>query len=279
MQSARTKLPVIFIAVSVIFACALRFFQLFTLTDIKSGLVVGGEKTSCAIYGIIALCALACGVFAKSIGRLDIKFVLPRKNNYVIFCSTALSVFFFIDFIHQCFNCYNYVERVSYVEPAYIVPLIICAALGIVSSFYFAVFTMTVKGTNYDFRNFTIFHFAPAAWAFTRLCVILTKLVDFFNGIETYIEFITLVFVICFSFSFVSSVDKKDGTITSFFAFSSVMLLSASLILTVPRVLMMITGNYNLLTDTDFSLGTYFMLGIFAVSVLKNVNKESLRDS
>lgn len=279
MQSARTKLPVVFIAVSVICACALRFFQLFTLTDTNTGLVVGGEATSIAVYCIIAFCALMCAVYAKGVSRLNNKFALPLKNRQVIFCSGALSVFFFVDFIHQCFNCYNYVGKVSYVEPAYLIPLIICAALGVASSFYFAALSMTVNGANYDFRNFTIFHFVPAAWAFTRLCVILTKLVDFFNGIETYAEFITLVLVICFLFSFVSSIDKKDSTVTSFFAFSAAMLLAMSLILTVPRILMMISGNYDLLADTDFSPGTYFMLGIFAVSVLKNVNKESIKEN
>lgn len=279
MQSARTKLPVVFIVLSVICACALRFFQLFSLTDTNTGLVVGGEKTSALIYALIAFCAVLCAVSAKSIKEKERKFTIAHKNPQILFCSGALSVFFFADFIHQCFNCYNYVGRVSYVEMAYVIPLVISAALGIVSSFYYAALSMTINGANYDFRNFTVFHFAPAAWAFTRLCVIMTKLVDFLDGIETYLEFVTLVLVICFSFSFVSAIDKKDGNITWLFAFSAVMLLSMSLLLTVPRILMMISGNYALLSDTDFSLGTYFMLGIFAVSVLKNANKESLKEN
>lgn len=279
MQSARTKLPVVFIIVAVICACALRFFQLFTLTDTDTGLVVTGEKTSGAIYILTVVCAVLCGIYAKGVKERQQKFTLNSNKRWVLLFSAGLSIFFFVDFIHQCFNCYDYIGRVSYVELAYIIPLVISAALGVLSSFYYAALSMTISGANYDFRNFTVFHFAPAAWAFTRLCIIMTKLVDFFNGIETYLEFITLVLVICFSFCFVSAVDKKDGTVTAPFVFSAVMLFAASLILTVPRIIMMITGNYALLSDADFSLGTYFMLGIFAFSVVKNINNESLKEN
>lgn len=278
MQRARTKLPVLFIALTVVGSCALRFFQLLKFTDHSTGLVDEKNELSLVVYGLLGLSLVFALLYGKTVKDRHCVFNIEKSGKAVYISALVLAVSFFADFIHQCFNCYSYIESVSYVEYTYVIPLIISAVLGLISSFYFIVFYLSSKGTNYDFRNFTVFHFAPSAWAFTRLCVIMSKLVDPLDGIETCMEFVVLVLTICFMFSFVSAVDKKDAGVTCFFTFSCVSLFSFGFVLTVPRILMLISGNIKHLANSDFSVSTYLMLGILAFAVIKDISKKNTKE-
>lgn len=279
MQRARTKLPVLFIALTVIGSCALRFFQLLKFTDSSTGLVENKSELSFAVYGLMGLSLIFSLLYGKTVKDRHSIFNIENSGKTVYVSALVLAVAFFADFIHQCYNCYSYIESVSYVEYTYVIPLIISSVLAVISSFYFIVFYLSSKNTNYDFRNFTVFHFAPPAWAFTRLCVIMSKLVDPLDGIETCIEFLVLVLAICFMFSFVSTVDKKDAQVTCFFTFSCVSLFSFGAVLAVPRILMLISGNVKLLSKSDFSVSTYLMLGVLAFAVIRDISKKNTKET
>lgn len=275
MQSAKAKLPVLFITASVICACALRFFQLFTLTDASTGAVIGGKKSSIALYVLMLFCAVICAVSALRDKKSQNKtLVFSPKGKAVFISSCLLSVCFFFNFIRLCFNCYSCTQTAAYISASYIVPLMLSAVFAILSCFYFAVLALTARGSNYDFKNFTVFHFAPAVWAFLRLCILMTG-ISLMGAVEAYIEVAVLALIICFVFCFAYTVDNKDGVVAPIFAFSCRMLLAVSAILTVPRLLMLITGNGELLYNAELSLGTYLMLGVFAVSVISRQSENN----
>lgn len=278
MQRARTKLPVIFIVLTVAVSCALRFFQLLRLTDSSTGMVESSSSTSIALYACLTLCLAFSFWYGILYKKRQTVFNIENSGKSVGFLTLLMAIFFFADFIHQCYNCYSYVESVTYVEYTYVIPLVVSAVFAVISCFYFLVFFLSSRGANYDFRNFTVFHFAPAVWAFARLCVIMSKLVDPLDGIETCMEFAVLILAICFNFCFLSAVDKKNARVTCLFSFSAVSLSSFCTVLTVPRILMIISGNIKLLAKPDFSTITYLVLGLFALAVIRDISKKNTKE-
>lgn len=274
----RTRLPVVLIILTVAASCALRFFQLLRLTDTSTGLVDSSSPTSAGIYICLALCLAFSFWYGVITKKKQAVFDIENSGKSVGFLTLLMAVFFFADFIHQCYNCYSYVESVSYIEYTYVVPLVISSVFAVISCFYFLIFYLSSRGTNYDFRNFTVFHFAPAIWAFARLCVIMSKLVDPIGGIETCLEFLVLILAICFNFCFLSGLDKKKAQVTSLFSFSAVSLSSFCIVLTVPRILMIISGNIKLLVKPDFSTITYLVLGLFALAVIRDISKKNTKE-
>ncbi len=275
MQRTRARLSVFLIIITVIAACALRFFQLFKLTDSDTGLVTGSSGTSLIIYSLLAL-TLGFAVIYAGFDDIKVKtFDFENKNKKILMASFLLMLGFFVDYIHQCYNCCIYFDSVSYVEYTYVIPLIISGLLALMSSFYIFTFMLTVKSSGYDFRNFTVLHFLPLAWGFSRLCVIMTKIVYALSGIESIIELGTLIFSMCFWLNFISAVDKQNFAAAKTFVFSSIMLMAFSTVLVVPRALMIITGNASLLYEKDFTSTAYIMSGIFACVLTLDINKRN----
>lgn len=266
MQKMRAKIPVYFMIIPVIASCVLRFFQLLDFTDKKTGSVIGGGYMSLAVYILLAVAMLFDFVYVKNktsfVPLLD--FEKSSKAEYA--ASAFFAVTYFADFVHQAYNCYSYISRVSYIEYAYLIPLAVSGVLALLCCFYFVCFSVTAGGSNYDFRNFTLFHFMPVIWCFSKLIMMMLKIIDVKQNVEGVLEFLLVSFMIMFFFCYIVMVDNK-GEMSRVFIFfaNSVLIIAAVLVL--PRYAVIVSGNFGVLSPVDYTGLTYLAAGIFAVTL------------
>lgn len=266
MQKARAKISVLLMIITVSAACILHFFQIYSKNSIAGAYVV---------YLMIFSGFIFAGIYANSKKNLAKTFDIENGQRSVFLSSIILSISFFYDFVHQGYNCYDYVSRVSYIDYTYIVPIGISGIFALLSCFYFTAFSLTVRGSNYDFRNFTLLHFAPVIWAIIKLFGIMLQIVDVNVNSETCCEFILLCVILSFLLNMISAIDRGDAPTTRLFVFSASMLAFMSCVVGAVRIALIIADKSANINDADFSAVTYVMLGIFAVNLLVDINKRS----
>ena len=194
------------------------------------------------------------------------------KSDY--YAAILVSASFFYDFVHQIYNCYGYISKTSYVEYTYIVPLALSGVFALLCCFYFGTVSLSLTGSNFDFKNFTLIHFVTIMWCFLKLLLIMQKLVDFKLDVDCLLEFLTLISLTVFFFCFISSIDKQ-GEIRKGFILFSILSLIFSFTLAAPRLLMIIIGKGNLLSNVDYSLITYIVIGAYARSLSNKALKRN----
>ena len=273
MQNTRAKIPALLIVITAVAACILRFFQL-TQEGSSYTHIAGLALPVYSVYPLLFLGLAFCVIYASLKKNLAATFDFEHAGNSVYLSSWLLALTFFYDFIHQGYNCYQYISDTSYMDYTYLVPLCITCIFALFSCFYFITVAVSVKNTNYDFRNFTLLHFIPIVWAFTKLFSIMLQIVDIGENVDIACEFILLCTILCFLLSMVSAVDKKDAPATRMFVFSCAFLGFMSFTVGVPRIAAILTGAVAA-DQATYSAVTYIMLGVFSLCLLNDVNKRS----
>lgn len=261
-------------------ACFIRFFQFLKYTDAKSGLVVGDDLLTFVLYGVVALSLFFCFLyffFSKRYERI-IAFI-GNKSIYITLL--ILSFTYFFDFVHQVYNCAQYISQddtQNYIE-YYLLPMAFQAVFAILTCFYLIICAKSVKGTLIDFKYFKLFHLTPFLWGFCRLLVILTEIFDV-ESVESFLEFIFIVIYCGYTLCCASAVDSDDGKIKPLLSFFALSLFSVSIAFSLARILMIISGNYEDLSRVTFSALTYLFIGLFALNcelsvfITENVSKD-----
>lgn len=269
MQRARGKLPIYLIAVLVFSSCLVHFFQLLRYTDKNTGLVTGETMLPFILYALVFAAAGAAGFYAKGCHSIE-PVNLSGINKTLYFSSALLSVTMFADFLHQCFGCYDYISKTNYIEYVYIIPLALSGLFALMSCFYFATLSVTAKGSNYDFKNFTLLHLAPVLWAFLRLILIMIKIIDVKRDADTALEFLLLSFMLLFFFCYISMIDN-GGRVSRLFIFSAIVVFSIAAVLVLPRLVLMVMGRGDVLYHAAYTGISYFAVGLFAVLQIKMI--------
>lgn len=274
MQNKTAKIPLILSTVAAGVAVFLRFRQLLFFTDNSTGFVVPeGEIYSYWIYGLIFCSAALCLVFAFRC-RCTAPGTAQKPQRKIAVFAFLNAGAFFADFVLQAFDCFNYIENTAYLERNELVLMVLLGAFALLSSFYYITVGMTLSGSQYDFRSFRFFHFVPVLWAVIRLLDILVEMVNVSMGTETVVEFIFLVFLLMFYFSFITAAvsERNAGRGIVFFALVTFML---SVILELPGIITSFIGRQSELSDAVFSRITDLICGLFAASFAGNLLKRS----
>ena len=269
------------VIITALAACFIRFFQFLKYTDAKSGLVVGDDLLTFVLYGVVALSLFFCFLyffFSKRYERI-IAFI-GNKSIYITLL--ILSFTYFFDFVHQVYNCAQYIsedDTQNYIEYNYLLPIAFQAVFAILTCFYLIICAKSVKGTLIDFKYFKLFHLTPFLWGFCRLLVILTEIFDV-ESVESFLEFIFIVMYCGYTLCCASAVDSDDGKIKPLLSFFALSLFSVSIAFSLARILMIISGNYEDLSRVTFSALTYLFIGLFALNcelsvfITENVSKD-----
>ena len=269
------------VIITALAACFIRFFQFLKYTDAKSGLVVGDDLLTFVLYGVVALSLFFCFLyffFSKRYERI-IAFI-GNKSIYITLL--ILSFTYFFDFVHQVYNCAQYISQddtQNYIEYNYLLPVAFQAVFDILTCFYLIICAKSVKGTLIDFKYFKLFHLAPFLWGFCRLLVILTEIFDV-ESVESFLEFIFIVMYCGYTLCCASAVDSDDGKIKPLLSFFALSLFSVSIAFSLARILMILSGNYEDLSRVTFSALTYLFIGLFALNcelsvfITENVSKD-----
>ena len=269
------------VIITALAACFIRFFQFLKYTDAQSGLVVGDDLLTFVLYGVVALSLFFCFLyffFSKRYERI-IAFI-GNKSIYITLL--ILSFTYFFDFVHQVYNCAQYINQddtQNYIEYNYLLPMAFQAVFAILTCFYLIICAKSVKGTLIDFKYFKLFHLAPFLWGFCRLLVILTEIFDV-ESVESFLEFIFIVIYCGYTLCCASAVDSDDGKIKPLLSFFALSLFSVSIAFSLARILMIFSGNYDNLSRVTFSAVTYLFIGLFALNcelsvfITENVSKD-----
>lgn len=269
------------VIITALAACFIRFFQFLKYTDAKSGLVVGDDLLTFVLYGVVALSLFFCFLyffFSKRYERI-IAFI-GNKSIYITLL--ILSFTYFFDFVHQVYNCAQYISQddtQNYIEYNYLLPMAFQAVFAILTCFYLIICAKSVKGTLIDFKYFKLFHLTPFLWGFCRLLVILTEIFDV-ESVESFLEFIFIVIYCGYTLCCASAVDSDDGKIKPLLSFFALSLFSVSIAFSLARILMILSGNYEDLSRVTFSALTYLFIGLFALNcelsvfITENVSKD-----
>lgn len=269
------------VIITALAACFIRFFQFLKYTDAKSGLVVGDDLLTFVLYGVVALSLFFCFLyffFSKRYERI-IAFI-GNKSIYITLL--ILSFTYFFDFVHQVYNCAQYISQddtQNYIEYNYLLPMAFQAVFAILTCFYLIICAKSVKGTLIDFKYFKLFHLTPFLWGFCRLLVILTEIFDV-ESVESFLEFIFIVMYCGYTLCCASAVDSDDGKIKPLLSFFELSLFSVSIAFSLARILMILSGNYEDLSRVTFSALTYLFIGLFAMNcelsvfITENVSKD-----
>lgn len=269
------------VIITALAACFIRFFQFLKYTDAKSGLVVGDDLLTFVLYGVVALSLFFCFLyffFSKRYERI-IAFI-GNKSIYITLL--ILSFTYFFDFVHQVYNCAQYISQddtQNYIEYNYLLPIAFQAVFAILTCFYLIICAKSVKGTLIDFKYFKLFHLTPFLWGFCRLLVILTEIFDV-ESVESFLEFIFIVMYCGYTLCCASAVDSDDGKIKPLLSFFALSLFSVSIAFSLARILMILSGNYEDLSRVTFSALTYLFIGLFALNcelsvfITENVSKD-----
>ena len=269
------------VIITALAACFIRFFQFLKYTDAKSGLVVGDDLLTFVLYGLVALSLFFCFLyffFSKRYERI-IAFI---GNKSIYIALLILSFTYFFDFVHQVYNCAQYISQddtQKYIEYNYLLPMAFQAVFAILTCFYLIICAKSVKGTLIDFKYFKLFHLAPFLWGFCRLLVILTEIFDV-ESVESFLEFIFIVMYCGYTLCCASAVDSDDGKIKPLLSFFALSLFSVSIAFSLARILMILSGNYEDLSRVTFSALTYLFIGLFALNcelsvfITENVSKD-----
>lgn len=269
------------VIITALAACFIRFFQFLKYTDAKSGLVVGDDLLTFVLYGVVALSLFFCFLyffFSKRYERI-IAFI-GNKSIYITLL--ILSFTYFFDFVHQVYNCAQYISQddtQNYIEYNYLLPMAFQAVFAILTCFYLIICAKSVKGTLIDFKYFKLFHLTPFLWGFCRLLVILTEIFDV-ESVESFLEFVFIVMYCGYTLCCASAVDSDDGKIKPLLSFFALSLFSVSIAFSLARILMILSGNYEDLSRVTFSALTYLFIGLFALNcelsvfITENVSKD-----
>lgn len=264
MQKIRAKIPVYLMIIPVAASCVLRFFQLLNFTDKSTGNTFGsGIKLSFVTYALLAAALIFDALYSKNKIQLKPRLDFNKGGRLQNAACVFLAVACFADFLHRIYNCYNHVSKIGYMEYAYLLPMAVSGLIALLCCFYFVCVLKTLKGSNYDFRNFTFFHFAPIAWCFSNLIIMMLHIIDVKKNTEGVLEFLLMVFITMFFFCYVSMLDKS-GNVSVLFIFFANAVLIFSTALVLPRYAVMISGNAELLRTEEYTGLTYIALGVFS---------------
>ena len=247
-------------------ACFLRFFQLIRFTDSQTGFVIGDNSLTYILYGVLVL-SVAFAALYSFLARKRIRKINFIGNKGIYASVIALCITYFFDFVHQVYNCFDYIQtadKQAYIEYNYLLPMGLQAIFALLTCFYLIICAKSVKKTAIDFKNFKLFHLVPLAWGFCRLLVIMTEIFDI-ESVESFLEFVFIVFYCGFTLCCASSIDDENKLIKPSFSFFALGLFALSFSFSFARILMFISGKYEKLSRVSFSAVTYLFVGIFAV--------------
>lgn len=273
MQKTKAKLPVLIIAVTVIAACFLRFFQLLRYADEKTGLVTKRQNLSYAVYALAAVLLIMCIIYGIKADKRCKAILTDGAGKGLFNASAAAGAGMFLEFLNQSYGCYSYIEGAKMIEYEYFLPIAASGIFALISCVYFAALCIAARGVNLDLSKLVWLQFSPAVWAFLRLISITARFIDIKSGVETSCELFFLAAFIFLWFGFVLSAESKKRSSDILFTVACVFSFCAAVIIFVPRVFYAVFNFAGFFNGTGLTSVFYITLGAFSLTLLANRNE------
>ncbi len=273
MKKVRSRLDLFIIVLLSVAGCFIRFFQLLRCTDKDTGLVTSNHILSYVVYGLFAVSFVFSLIYSFNVKK-RCNVLISAGNKQVCIFLHLICIAYFCDYINQCVNLYDYIRDSSYIDFNYAAFLALSGIAALICCSYVITVIMLVRGCNLDYRRFGFFHFMPVVWAFLRIIIIMMKIVDFKEDVESFCEFLFLTAFICFSFSVILALDRQDTAVSQIFIVFGLTTFFSSFVIALPRLLALFTGRRFILSDISFTPILYLTAGLLAVTAVISVTEK-----
>jgi hypothetical protein len=192
-----------------------------------------------------------------------------KTNYHMNLFSYLCSIGFFISFVGQCVQLYQYLSTTSHKRISQIAPIALICVFAIISCVYFLVVGLSFSNSQYDFRKFKIIHIAPMVWAGCSILSVLTNVFSIKNDVNDIIKCVALIFALCFFYCFAIEAENKSTAKKPTLAFLG-LFSYVGILLFFDRVLILATKNA--VFDSDFVLSiSIFLFSLFAYFLKKSI--------
>ena len=280
MEGKKNKSLLIGSAITLIaafFAVILRTYGLVYLTDSSSGFYTNPSHWSVIVLDITVVFVCVLGIAVGIINKDKKLEINTEKNVFIGSASILFAISLLADFATQAVNIFELFVNFNgllplrvYLYQAGIIPMIFQGLSAFFAAFLFGLYGLKRFGKKIEFeKNFKIIALAPVIWLMCRMVVHFMVAINYLNVSQRAFEMFTIAFAMLFFFMFTRSLAGigKQQSIGKFIAFGFPLVILAAVI-SLPRLLVAISGNSFLLVQSDATAVTDLMMGVFAVSKL-----------
>lgn len=275
-QSVSPDAAVLLMCFAMLVACPLRIFQMLRNMDSITGFYNdSGSITIIILYAVLGVASLLILLFSYLSARIPAAIAPQGRRILLGIASFVFAATLFYDAISNYFSL-GAESTATIVQNVRAVSLMqhLHAIFAFLSCCYFVVFCISYFSGKSFHKKLKILSLMPLAWAVVRVLERITVIISIVRVSELLLELCALVFLMIFLLSFarvVSEVNCK-GSMWSVIGCGCV---SAMLMLsyTIPRIMLMLTGNADSLVDgypLNFcDMGCALFIIVFVVTSLR----------
>ncbi len=273
------KLPLLTSLCALLVAVPLRIYQYFKVLEPETGFY---SKTDFSVYAIYALLgiALVVSIVVPLINKNRMITVTSVKKSPVfLILSLILAVTVIIDSAGQLMDYFDLYDAANtsgtviseYVKKQGGTLLLLQAVSGAVAAVYFFVSGLSVSLGNSDGSKLKILGLTPVLWCIFKLLYRFKRTISFVNVSDLMLELFEIVFLMLFFLVLAQTVAKIDAKAVFWKVYGyGIPAAMFALICFLPRFIVMITGNKDLLNShygvsySDFGVAAYIIYNLLS---------------
>ncbi|MBQ8026836.1 MAG: hypothetical protein IJ261_01820 [Clostridia bacterium] len=281
--------PTSLIAIAAISLCVLlplRVYQATTLIEPDTGFYSESNITIPLFYiiGAVVIVALMLLSFLSDKSTRARNCVAKSKALGIVSGFTALSIMYssimsFLEFmqIHGEYSSPIHEKgMLSYLTQSGAAALMLEAVFGVISAFFFWIYTVSCFNKSAKLSSFTILSAAPTLWAICRIVFRFVEKISFVNRSDLLLELIMLVFLIMFMLAFAQVVTGSSPEISAWRLFGCGLPAAiVAFLISVPRIFLFLIGHSDLIVEgygfdiCDFALAIFIPVFLYSTSTAK----------
>lgn len=276
VQTISPDISVILMCLALLVACPLRIFQMLKNMDATTGFYNDYSSVSIIVlYAVLALVALLITVLTFLSARVPAALAPKGRRIPLGIASLVFAATLFYDAIQNYLPSKD--STATIVQNAQSVSTLhhVHAIFAFISCCYFLVFAVSYISGNSFHKKLKLLSLAPLAWAVVGVLERITVIISIMRVSELFLELCGLIFLMVFFLAFarvVSEVNCKGSmwAVIACGCTASMFVLTYS----IPRVMLMLTGNSDSLVDgysVDFTaIACVLFIIVFVVTVLRS---------
>lgn len=273
------KLPIFISLFALLVTIPLRVYQYFKVLEPDTGFYSEINFSVYVIYFLLGAAMIASIVIPLIHKKQIIPVPSIKKSPAFLVVSLILAITIIIDSAGQLMNYFDLYDSAAasgmavseYVKNQGGTLLLLQAVSGAVAAVYFFVSGLAVSIGNMDGSKLKILALTPVLWCIFKLLYRFKRTISFINVSDLMLELFEIVFLMLFFLAFAQTVSKIDVP-TVFWKIYAYGIPAAmfALICFVPRFIVMVTGNSDLLNAhhavsySDIGAAVYIIYNLLA---------------
>jgi hypothetical protein len=267
----------------------LRVYQYFKILEPDTGFYSEIDFSVYVIYILLGIALLTAIIIPLVNKKNMITVTSIKKSPVFLVISLIFAITIIVDSASQLMSYFDlYDEAVSmsttaadYVKSQGGTLLLVQAVFGAIAAVYFFVLGLSVGVGSSDGSKFKVLALAPAIWTVCKLLYRFKRTISFVNVSDLLLELFEIVFMMLFFFALAQTVSKIDADTVFWKLFAyGIPAAMFALICFLPRFIVMITGNSELLNShhgisySDFGAALYIIYNLISRAKAQTIESE-----